>query len=458
MVVATDAQRNFAASTINYFNIDLKGGASDTIKALVKATQKTAAAGIAKAINDAKETTQAEKDAAEKVAATVRTKVTDTDLPAVKTALVAAQKAVADLTTKISDTTTTAVKITDAAEKTAVTDPLTAAKTATDTATTELAKIDLDAMVKLTGTALSNAMISAKQAITAASTALNDSTDGAVAKLALATTAGTAVTEGTGADQTPPADKKAVTDALAAATTAGTGAVAKIGDGSAAGLVKEATTAGTDYASYVSLQATADAMEVGNHPITDAANAYNEACGGKIADITKVTDVEVIACNTELLKGYGFINAILKNLPNKATGVLKDVAPFNSYAADLDKPANADKLEAANAYFKIAITVAGSEPFATGDEIPEPKDYTNHAEHVKHTLDQLNTISYALLQGTKCGSADKADLSVCYKEYATDLKAIYGVTTIDKMNIDVSAKYLFDDAFKGDTELPTIEM
>lgn len=457
MVAATDAQRNFAASTINYFNIDLKGGAGDTIKALVKATGKTAAGGIATAIKGAKETTQAQKDAAVKVATDKLAAVKDKDLPAVKTSLEAAKTKVVDLTTKISTTSTAAGKIVKDDEKNAVTDKLNNAKTAATKAATELAKIDLAKMATMTGDALKNAIITAKQAITNASDAINNAENGAIKNLELATVAaGKITTEGDGA--TTAALKTAVTNALTAATTAGTAAKNAIGDGGA-GLVKDAATAGTDYASYVLLQEKADAMVVGDHSIADAANAYNKACGGKIADITKVDEAGVIACNTELLKGYGFINAILKNLPNKATDVLKvtDNA-FSGYAADLDKPANADKLKAAEAYFKITVTVTGSEPFAAGDAIPEPKDYTNHAKHVEHTLLQLNTISYELLQVESCGSANKADLSECYKGHATDLKAIFTVGATDKMNIDVSAKYLFDDAFKGDTELPTIEM
>ncbi len=454
MVAATDAQRNFAASTINYFNIDLKGGAGDTIKALVKATQKTAATEIATAIKSAKETTAAQKKTAEDAAAAALKKVTGTDLPAVKTSLEAAQKAVADLTTKITDTSTAAEKIVSDTEKKAVTDKLNNAKTEVGKATTELAKIDLDAMVKLTGTALSNAMISAKQAIMAASEAINNDTNGAIKNLGLATeAAGKITTEGDGA--TTVNDKTAVTEALTAATTAGTAAKDAIGDGDGgAGLIKDATTAGTDYASYVSLQATADAMEVGNHPITDAANAYNKACGGKIADITKVDEAGVIACNTELLKGYGFINAILKNLPNKATDVLKVTdGAFNGYADTL----TGDNLIAATKYALISSTVAGTGPFVKDEEVPEPKDYTNHAEHVKHTLLQLNTISYALLQGENCGSVNKADLSECYKVHATDLKGIYDVVNIDKMNIDVSANYPYGQVSEG-SELPTIEM
>lgn len=459
-MAATDAQRNFAASTINYFNIDLKGGAGDTIKALVKATQQTTASGIAAAITNAKEITQEGKNKAVKDATDKLAVVTDTDLPAVEKSLEAAQKAVTDLTAKISTASKAAEKIVKSADKTAVTNPLGEASKAATKATTELDKINTDAMAKMTGTALKNAMTSAKLAITAASEAIDGGNEGAVAKLAIATTAANAIAGGASAGQTPTADKKAVIAAVSGATAAVGAAKDAIG-GSSKGLVKDATTAGTDYTSYVSLQAAADAMEVGDHPITDAANAYNKACGGKIADIEKVTDAEVIACNTELLKGYGFINAILKNIPSKATGVLvKDASGdfFSGYAADLDKPANADKLKAAEAYFKIAVTVAGSEPFATGDAIPEPKDYTNHAKHVEHTLLQLNAISYALLDDTKCGSANKADLSDCYKVHAADLKAIYAVGATDEMNIDVSAKYLFDDAFKGNTELPTIDM
>jgi len=236
---------------------------------------------------------------------------------------------------------------------------------------------------------------------------------------------------------------KAADTALKAATKADTDAKAA------------ATTAASDLTTATNAKKAADDMKVGDDPVLEAMKVYNKACGDKLsANHKDVNGDEVIACNTELLKGYGFVNAILKNLPNEAKDVLVNSgSAFNDYAASLA----GDNLKAATKYALISSTVAGTGPFVKGDEIPEPKDYTAHAKHVENTLVQLNTISYALLQGTNCGSANKADLSDCYKGHATDLKAIYDVGAIDKMNIDVSATYPYGQVSEG-TTLPTIEM
>ena len=447
-MVATDDQRNFAASTINYFNIDLKGGANDKLKALVKATQKTVAGDIAAAIAGATTITQANMDQAVKDAQAAFAKLNG-DFTALGISFAVAKSAVDNLASKITETTTAAGKITDTTQKTAVTTPLGEAQAQVKNAIDALAKIDLAAMAKLTGNDLAQAINDGKTAIGDAITALNDSTNGAKAKLVAATTAAANITDAT--------EKTAVTTPLGEATTLATTAGDAIGD-SNKGLVKDAATAGNDFDDYKKKQGAADGMVVGDDPVMTAAKAYITACVSKITDFTKIQGTDVVACNTELLKNYGLINAILKNLPNKADAFLKSSGTsFNDYAANLNDSGNEAKLKAANAYFKIAVTVTGSEPFATGDAIPEPKSYTNHATHVGQSLDQLNAMSYALLQGTNCGSANKADLSVCYGVHATDLIAIYNPKAIDDMNIDVSAKYPFEDAFKGNTDLPVIE-
>ena len=448
-MVATDDQRNFAASTINYFNIDLKGGANDKLKALVKATQKTVAGDIAAAIAGATTITQANKDQAVKDAQAAFAKLNG-DFTALGASFAVAKSAVDNLASKITETTTAANSIADTdAAKTTVTTPLGEAQAQVKNAIDALAKIDLAAMAKLTGNDLAKAINDGKTAIYNVITALNDSTNGAIVKLADATTAAKNIADA--------AQKTAVTTPLGEATTLATTAGDAIGD-SSKGLVKDAATAGNDFDDYKKKQGAADGMVVGDDPVMTAAKAYITACVSKITDFTKIQGTDVVACNTELLKNYGLINAILKNLPNKADAVLKSSGTsFNDYAANLNDSGNEAKLKAANAYFKIAVTVTGSEPFATGDAIPEPKSYTNHATHVGQSLDQLNAMSYALLQGTNCGSANKADLSVCYGVHATDLIAIYNPKAIDDMNIDVSAKYPFEDAFKGNTDLPVIE-
>ena len=370
------------------------------------------------------------------------------DLTILGTSFAVAKSAVDNLASKITETTTAANSIADAAKIT-VTTPLGEAQAQVKNAIDALAKIDLAAMAKLTGNDLAKAINDGKTAIYNVITALNDSTNGAIVKLADATTAAKSIADD--------AQKTAVTTPLGEATTLATTAGDAIGD-SNKGLVKDAATAGNDFDDYKKKQGAADGMVVGDDPVMTAAKAYITACVSKITDFTKIQGTDVVACNTELLKNYGLINAILKNLPNKADAVLKSSGTsFNDYAANLNDSGNEAKLKAANAYFKIAVTVTGSEPFATGDAIPEPKSYTNHATHVGQSLDQLNAMSYALLQGTNCGSANKADLSVCYGVHATDLIAIYNPKAIDDMNIDVSAKYPFEDAFKGNTDLPVIE-
>jgi hypothetical protein len=421
-MVATDDQRNFAASTINYFNIDLKGGANDKLKALVKATQQTAAAGIATAISNAKTITEANKN------------------DAVTKAVVAFTTAQTAKTNADTTATTAATELIAATQKDAD------AKTAATTADSELqaaTQKDTTAKVALSAdpdnTTLQQAAAQAATELTAAT--LKDTT----AK----TTATTAATDLQTATQ-----KDA--DATTAATTAATELqAATLKDTTAK---TTATTAANDLQTATENKAEADAIKVGDDPVMTAAKAYITACGSKITDFAQIKDTDVITCSTELLKNYGLINAILKNLPNKADTVLTSASnAFNGYAANLNDSGNTDKLKAANAYFKIAVTVTGSEPFATGDAIPEPKSYTNHATHVEQSLDQLNAMSYALLQDINCGSANKADLSGCYKVHATDLKAIFNPATIDNMNIDVSAKYPFEDAFKGNADLPVIE-
>jgi hypothetical protein len=131
---------------------------------------------------------------------------------------------------------------------------------------------------------------------------------------------------------------------------------------------------------------------------------------------------------------------------------------FDGYGADLDKPVNADKLKAANAYYKIALTVTGGEPFTAVSDIPEPRDYTAHSKHVENTLVQLNAISHALLQDSNCGTGAGTNIAKCYEVHAKDVGSIYTVAGIDAMNIDVSAQYLFEEAFKGNDDIAKLDL
>jgi hypothetical protein len=155
----------------------------------------------------------------------------------------------------------------------------------------------------------------------------------------------------------------------------------------------------------------------------------------------------------KVLKNYGFINAILKNIPSAGKDVLKDDATnkiFTAYASDTLKD---DALKAANAYFKIVATTCGTGPFETID-LPE-KDANSH--HVQNCLAQANEIAYALLADANCGS-DKLDCyrvkESCYYAIADRLYDLYNRGNVEQMMVDIKGEYPYEQAVP---DLPEIK-
>jgi len=165
------------------------------------------------------------------------------------------------------------------------------------------------------------------------------------------------------------------------------------------------------------------------------------------------------------VKDYFFINDILENIPNKATGVLKNNgATFSDYESSI---LTGDKLEAAEKYFKIAVTVAGSEPFATGDAIPEPiptrkscmgnEGWECSTTYVRDCLNQFNSIAHVLLEDKNCGKDQLDCFKVkenCYYAIANRLYDLYNRGSVDDMKIDLMGEYLYEQAFR---DLPKIK-
>jgi hypothetical protein len=171
----------------------------------------------------------------------------------------------------------------------------------------------------------------------------------------------------------------------------------------------------------------------------------------------------------KVLKGYDFVDSILKNIPYQA----KDVLTSSGNTFDNFKfPLSVDNLNIAKIYTKISGAVAGTGPFvgaASGGDIPEPEAQhgrTKHTpgHHVSESLKQFNKIAYFLLSKTDCGSNRLDCYEVkesCYKAIAEDVKGLYpGVDVtpsivakdVDKMNIDLSGEYQYEKMFEG-TEL-----
>ena len=147
----------------------------------------------------------------------------------------------------------------------------------------------------------------------------------------------------------------------------------------------------------------------------------------------------------KVLKNYGFINAILKNIPNLGKDVLKSDATnkiFTGYASDTLKD---DVLKAANAYFKIVATACGTGPFETTD-LPE-KDANSH--HVKNCLAQANKVAYALLADSNCGR-DQLDCyrvkENCYYAIADRLYDLYNRGNAEQMMVDLKGEYPYEQA------------
>ncbi|MSO14087.1 hypothetical protein [Rickettsiales endosymbiont of Trichoplax sp. H2] len=421
MADATADQIKFAQSRMNYFEKELNKGANDKLKALVKVTKKTTASDIATAIKDAENITPKDVTDAKAAAANAETKLT-TDVGDVATKLAAAQQKVTDLITKIDKANTAAEKIVKDTEKTAVTDPLGKANTAASEAKTKLDGIDINDIKTKTGADLETAINDAVQAIEDAVAAIGT----AKTEVGNANTAAGAITEGTDTDQTPTPDKTAVTGAITAANTEVGSAETSVGDVKTAG-----TTAQKDYTDYADKKNTADTIKEGTSPII---KATNDACPN-IKDTKAVKGDDVTTCFADGFKDYGFINAILKNIPNAGTGALKATGDaFNAYGDDLTGPSNKDKLDSANFYYKLVGTVCGFAPF-DGEQSKLPAGTTKCYE-------QANKVAVAILSSPNCGS-DKLDSGAvkgaCYTELA--IGNLYNNGDTDAMFIDISHAY-----------------
>ena len=396
-MVATDFEIKFAQSRVDYFEKVLKKGESDGLKTLLRAIKTNGGSdyspsGIANAIKTSKTISQESKKAAVTAAAAELTTATQKDTDAKAAARDAANKLLTAQTAKATaDDTARAA----AAELTTATQKDTDAKAAARDAATEL--------------------LTAQTAKTAADNALSaDTTDAALQAAA-----------------------RDAASALQAAQDAKTAAD------------KTATDAATELTTATKAEADAAAMTVGDDPVLAAAKALlGEDTVTKIKAETDTTKLVALYTDkaTDFMKNYGFINAVLKNLPNQGKDVLASntgAKTFTAYASDTLKD---DALKAANAYFKIVATACGTGPFETTD-LPE-KDANSH--HVKNCLDQANKVAYALLTDSNCGK-DKLDSgnvkADCLKAIADKAFDLYNAGDFDGMNIDLSGVYPYDKVF-----------
>jgi len=149
----------------------------------------------------------------------------------------------------------------------------------------------------------------------------------------------------------------------------------------------------------------------------------------------------------KVLKNYGFINAILKNIPNLGKDVLKSDTTEKIFTDPADTITD-DNIKVLNDYAKIVTTVCGIGPFITTD-LPE-KDANSH--HVKNCLDQANKVAYALLADSNCGK-DKLDSgnvkADCLKAVANMAPDLYNGGDFDVMNTDLSGMYPYNDVVPG---------
>ncbi len=163
----------------------------------------------------------------------------------------------------------------------------------------------------------------------------------------------------------------------------------------------------------------------------DINNAAKALCSS--ADLTKISADDFKNCVATALKGYVTMNKILTNLPNQAAGVLKsddDGTKFVDFESGLKDAAFAS----GQFYFDFTTPICVARPFISGVEIP--------SVDVGTCLNQVNTAAYVLLRAdAKCGSANKGDLTDCYKAIAdSGLKALYTATP-DALLVDFSANY-----------------
>jgi hypothetical protein len=133
------------------------------------------------------------------------------------------------------------------------------------------------------------------------------------------------------------------------------------------------------------------------------------------------------------LKNYALINTILKNLPNKATGVLKnDGSKFDDFEPDLDnKTFNEGQF-----YFDVTTGPCGARPFAD-ESWGTPRNNVI-------CLEQFHKIAYTLLQDVNCGR-DQLDCyeikKSCYYAIADRLYDLYNRGNVEQMMIDLKAAY-----------------
>jgi hypothetical protein len=168
----------------------------------------------------------------------------------------------------------------------------------------------------------------------------------------------------------------------------------------------------------------------------------------KVTDVSKMNADAFKACFAEQIKDHGFINALLKSIPNAGKGVLKVAS---SAFSGPDAITTEDNLKLLNAYAKVITTVCGADPFQIKSELPEDTD-THHAvtsNRVEKCLEQANKVAYAILSVTECGKDELDSGSVkaaCYKGFADKAGVLYNGGDFDKMDIDLSGKYPYNEA------------
>lgn len=429
-MVATEFEKKFARASESYFDEVLEKGKGDKVKTLLKAIKAVkgsdfTASGIAKKIKGANSVTQKDVDDAKAAAANFKTAAEG----ALKTA-------VTDLVAKVGDAITNAGKIKVVADvtknpegdlqarKDAVTKPLSTLKTAADIVNTTAADI--------VNTKLGEIVLIAKDISTETGTEFTDAVTSIKAKLDEAKTAAISA-------QTKLNEEKTKAGALV-------------------GTDNDSYKTLTDAAKkYATAQKIADYMVVGDDPVLTAAKDLLTAdIVTKIQATAKDDDGDTAAEKLyvdkapEFLKDYGFINTILKNVPNKGAGVLTETNTFNAYKSDDLKD---DALKAGIAYAKIVSTVCGTGPFVEKADLPENNDDTHNAttsNRVETCLNQANKIAFTLLANANCGK-DKLDSgnvkADCYKALADNANDLYNVADFDKMYIDLGGKYTYDAAY-----------
>ena len=199
----------------------------------------------------------------------------------------------------------------------------------------------------------------------------------------------------------------------------------------------------------------ANAIKVGDDPVFAAAKALlGEDTVAKIKAETDAAKLTTLYTDKapDFMKNYGFINAILKNIPNLGKDVLKSDTTNKIFTIEEDITTQ-DKLNMFNAYAKIVLTACGADPFVNSNDLPE-KDVNSH--HVKNCLDQANKVAYALLVDSNCGK-DKLDSgnvkADCLKAIAGMASDLYNGGDFDAMNTDLSGKYPYEDAIPELTKI-----